>query len=228
LVELAELAPGPVWHFRAPLRHAAELRRAAARILSETQFRSSESLLQRALGWLSARLSSLHLLGFLGGTWQGYVVLGALVLLAGAVVYFGLKRRLPARSRPTRASPGVVSETVELLSPARWREEAERLAREGRFKEALRCRYRALVGELAARGLVEEIPGRTSGEYERLVRAASPEIGQHFSAATDLFERCWYGQEPIGDQEQQSMGRSCEEVVTRAGPGRQGSLAGAR
>jgi hypothetical protein len=209
------------------VRHGAELRRAAARILSEPQFRSRESLLQRALDWLSARLSSLHLPRFLGGTWQGYVVLAALVLLAGCVVYLGLKR-LPARLRPPRASPGVVAETPELLSPARWREEAERLAREGRFKEALRCRYRALVGELAARGLVEEIPGRTSGEYERLVRARSPEIGQHFSAATDLFERCWYGQEPAGEQQQQSMGRSCDKVVAAVAPGRQGSPAGAR
>ena len=48
---------------------------------------------------------------------------------------------------------------------AQWRAEAAAHDAAGRWREALRCRYRALVAELAGRGLVEEIPGRTSGEY---------------------------------------------------------------
>jgi hypothetical protein len=159
----------------------------------------------------------------LGGTWQSYLVLGGLVLLAGWVVYVLVKNspRGPLR-QPRRSSGVVVTEGGDVLSPAAWRQEAERLAAAGRYREALRARYRALVGDLAALGLLEEVPGRTSGEYDRLVRAQLPEIGREFSAATDLFERCWYGQEEAGNDEQRALGERARAMVSSVGAGRRG------
>ena len=43
-----------------------------------------------------------------------------------------------------------------------------------RFRDAIRCRYRALVGDLARRGMIDEIPGRTSGEERVQMAAAAP------------------------------------------------------
>jgi hypothetical protein len=77
--------------------------------------------------------------------------------------------------------------------PVNWRTEADEHRREGRFREALRCRYRALVGDLARRGLIDEIPGRTTGEERAQLRVIRPVAGPTFDAAADLFDDAWYG-----------------------------------
>jgi hypothetical protein len=81
---------------------------------------------------------------------------------------------------------------------AEWRAEAEAHETAGRWRPALRCRYRALVADLASRGLVEEVPGRTTGEYRRQVDAAVPDVAPAFDGATLLFEGAWYGGRDTG------------------------------
>ncbi len=78
--------------------------------------------------------------------------------------------------------------------PRGWREEADEHRAAGRFRDALRCRYRALVGDLARRGLIDEIPGRTTGEERRQLRASAPNALPFFREAADLFDDAWYGQ----------------------------------
>lgn len=83
--------------------------------------------------------------------------------------------------------------------PERWR----RLAREhrdaGRYRDAIRCEYRALVGDLARAGYVDEIPGRTSGEERAQVAELAPRLGepgravsQQFDVAADTFDVAWF------------------------------------
>jgi hypothetical protein len=156
-----------------------------------------------------------------GGAWQSYVVL--VVLLAGvaAALTIAGRRGFFQRWRHPRAAPGVVvTQQSGALSPAAWLERAGRFAAEGRFREALRCRYCALVGELAGRGLLDEVPGRTSGDYERLVRASLPEVAQQFAALTALFEACWYGHEPSGAEEQVLFDQAARLVLREVGTGR--------
>ncbi|HYA44528.1 MAG TPA: DUF4129 domain-containing protein [Acidimicrobiales bacterium] len=149
-----------------------------------------------------------------GFSWQSYLALAVLAALAAWTVYTLLRRGAFGRLRHPRATPGVVVvEGADVLSPLHWRQEADRLAGQGRHREALRCRYRALVGDLATGGLLEEVPGRTTGDYERLVRALFPEVAGRFSAITDLFERCWYGQEAAGPAEDDAF-REVAEAVT--------------
>ena len=74
-----------------------------------------------------------------------------------------------------------------------WRAEAETHEAQGRWREAIRCRYRALVADLAARGVVEEIPGRTSGEYRGQVASTLPPVARDFATASDVFDGAWYG-----------------------------------
>jgi hypothetical protein len=57
------------------------------------------------------------------------------------------------------------------------------------------------VADLAARGLVEEVPGRTAGEYRRQVDAVVPEVAPAFDGATSLFEGAWYGGRSTGAEE---------------------------
>ena len=65
--------------------------------------------------------------------------------------------------------------------------------RAGRYRDALRCRYRALVGDLARRGLIDEIPGRTTGEERTQLHRVQPDAGTPFASAADLFDGAWYG-----------------------------------
>lgn len=77
--------------------------------------------------------------------------------------------------------------------PVNWRSEADEHRRAGRYRDALRCRYRALVGDLARRGLIDEIPGRTTGEERAQLRRVTPAASRPFNAAADLFDGAWYG-----------------------------------
>jgi len=81
--------------------------------------------------------------------------------------------------------------------PVNWRKEADEHRREGRFRDALRCRYRALVGDLARRGLIDEIPGRTTGEERAQLRRVTPLAAKPFNAAADMFDGAWYGHRDV-------------------------------
>jgi len=77
--------------------------------------------------------------------------------------------------------------------PLDWRAEADAHRRAGRFRDALRCRYRALVGDLARRGVIDEIPGRTTGEHRRQMHEVRPAVAPLFDEAAELFDGAWYG-----------------------------------
>jgi hypothetical protein len=74
------------------------------------------------------------------------------------------------------------------------------------------------VADLASRGLVEEVPGRTAGEYRHQVEVNVPASAGDFDGATALFEAAWYGNRPTGPEEARRF-RTLEGRVL-AGAGR--------
>ena len=86
------------------------------------------------------------------------------------------------------------------------------------WRDALRARYRVLVGELAARGLIGDLVGRTTGELVADVRASAPAVVPAFAAATDIFEETWYGGATVGAAERDRF-----LDAGRRGPGRRRS-----
>ncbi len=171
------------------------MREAADRILARPEFDEDQrSLLARArdavIDWLDDLLGELA--GGGGGQLVGWVVV---VVLTVAAVVFAIRFTRGARRDPgvLPARPGVPRRTA-----AEWRAEADAHEAAGRWRPGLRCRYRALVADLAARGLVEEVPGRTTGEYRRQVDAGYPEVAPAFDGATSLFEGAWYGGRSTG------------------------------
>ncbi len=76
--------------------------------------------------------------------------------------------------------------------PDRWRRAAAEHRAAGRFRDSVRCEYRALVGDLARAGHVDEIPGRTSGEERDQVRVLAPEVAPSFDEAADIFDGAWF------------------------------------
>lgn len=100
--------------------------------------------------------------------------------------------------------------------PKGWREEADRHRAEGRIRDALRCRYRALVGDLARSGLLDEIPGRTTGEERRQLRTSAPNALSFFREAADLFDAAWYGHVEVGAADDDRFQALEREVLANA------------
>jgi hypothetical protein len=86
----------------------------------------------------------------------------------------------------------------------------------GDWKGGLRCRYRELVGELVARDVLRDVPGRTAGEYRTELREHAPEVAAPFSGACDLFERAWYGDLPTGRDESEHFRELADRVLAGA------------
>lgn len=168
-------------------------------VLARPEFQDDpEPLLQRATGWALERLGELldAVFGGGGGGVLGWVIV---TLLVGAAVMFAVRF-----TRGVQRDPGVAGATgvgVPRRTAADWRADAEAHEAAGAWRAALRCRWRALVADLAARGLVEEVPGRTAGEYRLEVAANAPRVAPDFDGATGLFEAAWYGDLPTGPEE---------------------------
>ena len=157
------------------------------------------------LDWLSALL------------WL--LLIAAVVGLLFLLVRFVSERTGGGRNKPAKADDDdddddlVERDAVAVdrsREPLNWRSEAEEHRRAGRFRDALRCRYRALVGDLARSGLIDEIPGRTTGEERAQLRRVIPDASRPFNAAADLFDGAWYGHRDVdaaADDQFQSLER---------------------
>lgn len=189
------------------------VRRAAHDILSRPEFQPPyESPIDRLRHWVGQQIARVLDAAFSGRvTLLGAVVLGAIAVL---VVYLGVRAVRGVTRDP--AARGVVFDGPR-RPPADWLAEALACEQRADWRGALRARYRALVAELARRGLVEEVAGRTAGEYRRAVEASLPRSAEEFGGATELFELVVYGDGTSGPPESARL----EELSARV-------LAGAR
>lgn len=195
-----------------PAHTAEQARRAAHDVLSRAEFREpAKPLLDRArdalfdfLGRMLARI----LEGATGSPIGWLVVAIVVAVLVALTVRF---------VRSVQRDPEVDAVAAGGLGARRrtgreWRAEANALESSGNWRAALRCRYRALVADLAARGLVDEVPGRTSGEYRAEVASNAPTVSREFASATSLFEAAWYGGESTGADDAATF-RTLESAV---------------
>jgi len=172
----------------------------ADQILADRRYHQPpKSIPDRILEWFGQQLGKV--IGSLVGSGAGTVVawlfvIGAVALVVYLVVRYGRVARLaPRPGRPSRVM-------VELTrTPSEWRTEADAMEARGQFKEALRCRHRALIGELVRRGAIPDLAGRTAREYVGDVTVSLPEASTALAAATELFEAAWYGDRPTGPAE---------------------------
>jgi len=188
----------------------------ADRILAQARYdRPPESLPERIQGWFADRIADVlaTLVGSGGGTVVAWVVLVGAI---GAVVYLVARHGRGVQvDRPVRERAAVMVELTR--TPSEWRDEADRLEATGRWREGLRCRYRALVGDLVRRGDIADQAGRTAGEYVRDVAASHPAVAPEVAAATELFEAAWYGAAATGPDEAARF-RELDQRVLAAGP----------
>lgn len=184
----------------------------ADQILAEARYdRPPESIPERVMGWLGDQLARAFgaLVSGGGGTVLAWIIVAAAL---GGVVYLLVRHgRIALPALPTPDEPAVM---VELSRSAKeWRAEAERLERDGRWAEGLRCRHRALVAELVRRGVIPEQAGRTAGEYVRDVADRLPDATVSLAAATELFEAAWYGGATTGAAEAARFAELDERIL---------------
>jgi hypothetical protein len=150
-------------------------------------------------------------------------------LLVVIVVRAVMSGRIGTRRRRKPPASADEDDEVEVLAqvavdrsrePADWRRHAEEHRRAGRHREAIRCRYRALVGDLARRGLIDEIPGRTSGEERSQMAVVAPAGSSAFSAAAEIFDNAWFGDVPVTEADVQQIEALEADVLAVAGGSR--------
>jgi hypothetical protein len=199
---------------RVPERPPDSVRQAVDEVLARPEFQRPPP------GWLQRlRTAALDLLDRFLGTLLGggrgaalaWVVVAAVVV---GVAFVAFRFARGVTRDPGRAAPSV---GIRRRTPAEWLTEAEEAERAGRWRLGLRCRYRALVAELAERGLVDEVAGRTSGEYRVEVATGVPGVATEFDGATELFERAWYGDLPTGQDENATFRRLADQILAGAG-----------
>jgi hypothetical protein len=193
------------------LEHApSELRERARDLLNRPPYRDGgegpvTDLLRRAreavARWLELVLDTLT--GDTRAAW-GIVAIGTVLLLVAvwrATRGWSGDRSIvevPA-SRPSR-------------SAAAWAEEADTHAASGRWRDAVRCRYAAVVGSLVEGGVLRDVPGRTVRELDRELASAAPTVAGEVRDAGAVFEEVWYGHEDAGPVELAVVDRAAAEV----------------
>jgi hypothetical protein len=182
----------------APEPSAAEIRDTADEILRRAEFQPPKRALPlRIWDWVRETLATFF--DRLTST-SGASIVAWLVLIAALVLLALLVRRFRRTLAPNPVATQALI-TGRRRTAAEWRSEADAHEARGEWRAAMRSRYRALLADLAARGVVDEVPGRTTGDHRRQVDTKLPGAAGDFSGASELFERAWYGDVRTGPEE---------------------------
>ena len=211
-----------------PEHDAEAVREAADRILGSNALDDDRNIIQRFADWLVDFLGDLF--SGLSGAGSGLGAFGVIVqllLLGLAVVVLGLAVRALLRARPGRLGvkkpPGLSIVLGVPGDPDELTQRAEAAEAAGRWKDALLSRYRLIVATLVADGVLTDVPGRTTGEYQREYAEVRPEHASTFGAATRAFEAAYFGDVEVGPGDVDDMrARASSLLVHRvdAGAGR--------
>src|SRR5207302_6693028 len=110
-----------------------------------------------------------------------------------------MKNRPKKEEKKQTAAPegpdleAVLTHPDEQSAAALWGE-ADELARKGRFLEALRNLYLAVLVQLHRANLIRYERTRTNGEYARQLRSKGDNLHRPFKGLTGIFEVKWYGE----------------------------------
>ncbi len=179
-----------------------EVREAADRIVGSRELEDDRNIIERFADWLVDFLGDLF--GGLGGAGEGLGAFGVLVqllLLALAVTVLGLAVRALLRAQRSRL--GVEKDEMSIVlgvpgDPEELRRLTDAAEAAGEWKAALLGRYRLIVATLVADGVLADVPGRTTGEYQREFAEVRPEQSSAFGAATRAFEAAYFGDVEVG------------------------------
>jgi hypothetical protein len=190
----------------------ADVRERAADLLSRPPFTDQQP---GPVGRLLGRVGDViaDLLARLLTTIGGGSTLGWVIVALGTAALVAVVWRVTRGTTPDGAVPVVPSAG---RTAAAWHAAADTAAARGDRREALRCRYAALVTSLVEAGLLDDVPGRTVRELDREVASAAPHLAAAVTAAGDRFERVVYGGAEATDDDLAVVGTAARRSAARA------------
>lgn len=137
------------------------------------------------------------------------VTVVAVVLVAGLVTLFGLRRRSAA---------DVVVDEVDAVTVEEALAAADRSRADGDLEQAVRRRYGALVIALVDRDVLPNLPGTTVGEVDAAVAVAAPACAGDVAAAGSVLADVVYGRRPAATADDDTVAtavRSAQRAIPR-------------
>lgn len=204
-----------------------DVRAEVRRIMSRPAYRYEPTLLERVgrrLGeWFQRLLENLNVPGAAPGTFSGgagSVVAWVLIVLAVAVAVFAVVRAVQRRVRrpPADDTPATTTDVEHERRAKDWADEAARMEREGRFKDAVRARYREMVRTLVDRDQLPDVPGLTTGELRQALGRTTPSAADAFDRACTTFELAWYAELPVDADDLSALRAASAEVLAAPRP----------
>lgn len=145
-----------------------------------------------------------------------YLLIGLIILLLGFLAYKLaplFAPRFRRKEKAEEASRVIMGETIhDDVSSSDLFSDAERLAREGDLRGAIRKGYVALLCEMSDRKLIGLARHKTNRDYLRDVRGRR-EIHSEMSGLTGSFERHWYGSEDANTEDWEEFRRRCGDTI---------------
>jgi hypothetical protein len=169
--------------------------------------------------------------GGLGGS-LGYLCLFVCAVLLGAVIVVGIvilvrnwlrnrKPKVPGQVGVNEAAAENVLEEPDKQNVAGLWRQSDELARAGRFLEAVRTLYLAVLALLHQAHLIRYERTRTNGEYADQLRRQARPVHRPFLGLTGLFEVKWYGERACRPEDYQTcrgLAETIQEGVSERRP----------
>ncbi len=147
------------------------------------------------------------------------LVLLAVVVIVGFLIYKfapAFASRISINKKEKRDARVILGERIEAHESSRdLLAEAERLAREGDLRGAIRKGYIAVLCDLSDRKVINLARHKTNRDYLRDVRR-NARLSDSMASLTKTFERSWYGLTPARGEEWEIFRNTCRQTVTEA------------
>ena len=122
----------------------------------------------------------------------GIFILAAIVIIF-TIIYFVVKN-IKKRKNYHKILPDIFEGIdIKRATSENLLEEAALLAKQGRYREAVRYDYIALLFVLNARGILHLSDSKTNNQLRREVKSNAPELLRDFTSLVNVFNYTWFG-----------------------------------
>lgn len=196
------------------------LRSEADDILAADEFQVGRDRVGELVMLAKGRLSALF--DWLGMTTPGaevasqrvmQVVLALSIAALATIIGRAIVRRL-RRPRRRRAATRRAAQVRCLAAPERHADEAREALAQARWRDAIHHSYLMVLASLERRQVILADRSRTNWEvHRRLVEAHAAEPARLMAEINRLYDRKWYGHEPVGADEAREVERLARQLV---------------